>query len=124
MDERTKVVSIRLTEGAWERLSTAAAEKGQPLSAYLRARLEQQETAVLGELGAIRQALERLSSGPPPASPTQPQPSDALPEGSADSKQLLSAVLEMLLVLRQVVGPQKSDLAQKELQRRGIAPWR
>ena len=103
-------VGVRLRNDVWSRYSAEAQAHGVPLSSYLRQRLER-EDQFEGELAALRRAVER--SAPPPASAT-PAPAP-LPAG---------ALVEVLLLLRSLVGPQKATVAQKEVERRGLETWR
>lgn len=102
-------VSIRLSNDAWTRYSAEAQARGVALGTYLRQRLEEQDRLV-AEL-AIRAAAEQgASAREPPASSA----------AASDS----GTIVEVLLLLRSLAGPQKSAVAQKEVERRGLASWR
>ena len=103
-------VPIRLSPSVFERYSAEATALGQGLSAYLRERLEQQDR-VESELAALRRAVERTAAGLAPANGGTTSPSPG-------------ALVEMLLLLRSFVGPQKAAIAQKEVERRGLETWR
>jgi hypothetical protein len=102
-------VSVRLSSDAWTRYSAGAQTRGVALGTYLRQRLEEQDRLV-AEL-AIRAATEQgASSREPPASTASTSDSGTL--------------VEVLLLLRSLAGPQKSAVAQKEVERRGLSSWR
>jgi hypothetical protein len=103
-------VPIRLSQPVWERYSAEASGLGMGLSTYLRERLEQQE-ALSGELAALRRAVERSAA-------------TAAPAAGAGGPGSPGILLEVLLLLRMLVGPQKTGLAQKEVERRGLETWR
>jgi hypothetical protein len=102
-------VGLRLRREVWERHAAAAQTLGVPLSAYLRQRLDEQDL-LAEELGALRAALERnagseaTGGGPPPFA--------------------AGVLVELLLLLRILAGPQKAAVAQKEVERRGLETWR
>ena len=98
----TVAVGMRLRCEVWERYSAAAQRLGVPLSAYLRQRLDDQDRWA-EEFAALRVELEHKAATSKP--------------GSVPS--FTSGVLvEMLLLLRMMAGPQRSDLAQREVERR------
>ena len=102
-------VGFRLNSDVWARYSAEAEAQGLSLATHLRKRLEQQDE-VLVELAALRHAMERSST-----SPTAARAEPSVPPG---------AFLEMLLLMRTLVGPQKAVIAQKEVERRGLETWR
>jgi hypothetical protein len=102
-------VSVRLSSDVWTRYSAEAQARGVALGTYLRQRLEQQDRLV-AEL-AIRAAAEQSASSREPLESTG---------STADS----GTLVEVLLILRSLAGPQKSAVAQKEVERRGLSPWR
>jgi len=102
-------VSVRLSSDAWTRYSTEAQARGVALGTYLRQRLEEQDRLV-AEL-ALRAAAEHDA-----AAREQPAASDP----PSDS----GTLVEVLLLLRSLAGPQKSAVAQKEVERRGLSSWR
>jgi hypothetical protein len=101
-------VGIRLSTEVWTRHSAAAQALGVPLSVYLRERLDVQDSAAtaLAELQATleRRAIAPAASNEPAASP--------------------GVLVEVLLLLRQIAGPQRVGLAQKEVERRGLDLWK
>ncbi len=102
-------ISIRLSADAWARYSGEAQARRIGLATYLRQRLEAQDRLV-AEL-AIHAATEQgASSREPSASSTSASDSGTL--------------VEVLLLLRSLAGPQKSAVAQKEVERRGLSSWR
>jgi hypothetical protein len=113
MSDRARVVSVRLSEAEYQRYSSIAADKQLSLSTYLRERLDPQDS-VSDQLEALRRAIEDAAGrrSVDRNAPTPPTTNDQ------------AALLELLLLLRQFAGPQKMDVAQKELKRRGIEPWR
>lgn len=101
-------VGIRLEREVWERHSAAAQSLGLPLGVYLRRRLEEhdQTTSVLADLKSM---AERAPSGA---------------EGPSAANLRMALLIEMLLMLRQLAGPQRALMAQKEVERRGLGSWR
>jgi hypothetical protein len=100
-------VGIRFAREVWARHSAAAQARGVPLGTYIRQLLDEHEQ-VATALAELRASLER-SVG-------------EKPEGSVPST-TQAALLEMLLLLRQMAGPQRAGLAVKEVERRGLEPW-
>jgi hypothetical protein len=103
-------VSVRLSGGAWTRYSKEAQAKGMALATYLRRHLEEQDR-MLAEIAALRATLEQSTPVAAPAA-------NATPSIGA------GALVEVLLLLRSLVGPQKATVAQKEVERRGLETWR
>jgi hypothetical protein len=99
-------VGVRLSREAWTLYSAEAQRRGVALGTHLRDRLERQD-GLIAEL-AIRAAAEHDAAdrGQPNASPP-----------SADS----GTLLEVLLLLRSIAGPQKSAMAHKEVERLGLS---
>ncbi|HET9596262.1 MAG TPA: hypothetical protein VFP65_11810 [Anaeromyxobacteraceae bacterium] len=97
----TVAVGIRMERGVWERHSAAAQSLGVPLSVYLRRRLEEQERMAVA-LAEVQASLERSAAA------------------AAAERGLL---VEMLLILRQLAGPQRSVVAQREVERQGLELW-
>ncbi len=95
-------VGIRLPREVWERHSAAAQSLGMPLSVYLRRLLDERERTATA-LAEIQASLARISGANLPALP--------------------GILVEMLLILRQIAGPQRSGLAQKEAERQGLEVW-
>ncbi len=113
---KSTMVSIRLDREPWTRYAAAAEAQGVPLATYLRGRLEQQDELrehqrqLERTLTALHRAVEQSASArPPPPAPSQGMPT--------------SVLLEMLLLLRSVAGPQTAMVAQKEVERRGHKTW-
>ena len=102
-------VSVRLSGDAWTRYSAEAQLRGVALGTHLRQRLEEQDR-MIAEL-AIRAAAEQGT-----AAREQPEPSAPTHESGT--------LVEVLLLLRSIAGPQKSAVAQKEVERRGLSTWR
>ncbi len=106
----TTSVGVRLTSEAWARYSAEAQAHEMPLAAYLRLRVEKWDQ-LESELTALRRAVERMGKGggEPNSRGTELQP---------------GVLVEMLLLLRALAGPQKAGIAQKEVERRGLELWR
>jgi hypothetical protein len=83
-----------------------AQARGKPLGTYLRERLEVQDD-LAAELAALRRAIDRA-----------PGRSDGT-AASAD----MGVMLELLLLVRSIAGPQKMQMVQQELQRIGLSIW-
>ncbi|BDG08658.1 hypothetical protein [Anaeromyxobacter paludicola] len=108
-------VHVRLSSEAWRRYSAEAQTRGIALGTHLRQRLEEQDRLV-AEL-AIHAAAEQSAAAHEQSAPNVPA-AVALPPF------LEGALAELLLVLRQLAGPQRSAVAQKEVERRGLSSWR
>jgi hypothetical protein len=102
-------VGLRLPRQAWTRYSAAAQGLGIPLGTYLRQRLDEKDR-LDEQLAALRTELERRMTSEPAAggSPTF----------------AAGLLVEVLLMLRMVVGPQNATVARKEVERRGLETWR
>jgi hypothetical protein len=99
---------MRLSADAWSRYSTEAQARGVALGTYLRQRLEQQDR-LIAEL-AIRAATEQDAA-------TRDRP--AADGSSTDS----GTLVEVLLLIRSIVGPQKSAMVHREIERLGLSSW-
>jgi hypothetical protein len=99
-------VGIRLEREVWERHSAAAHSLGVPLGVYLRQRLDEhdQATSVLADLKSLIERTVNATEG-----------RSEIPMG---------LLIEGLLILRQLAGPQRALMAQKEVERRGLESWR
>ena len=104
-------VHLRLGNDVWARYSIQAQAHGVALGTYLRRRLEQPDQFLDGELAALRRVLEHAVALSTPARGEALQ----LPPGP---------LVEVLLLLRSLAGPQKAAVAQKEVERRGLETWR
>ena len=96
-------VTLRLSDEAWARYSAQAETRGVALSTFLRQRLERQDEFLDSEL-ALRAQRAAI---PEPAGPTPPP----------------GELIEILLMMRMLAGPQKSAVAQKEIERQGLPTW-
>jgi hypothetical protein len=105
----TTTVGFRLRNDVWARYSAEAEAQGVSLATHLRRRLEHQDD-VLGELAALRRAVERATAHAAPASSAGPVVTPGI-------------IIEILLLLRTFVGPQKAAVARKEVERRGFETW-
>jgi hypothetical protein len=99
----TVAVGIRFERDVWARHSAAAQVRGLPLGAYLRQLIDEHEQ-VAAAIDELRAAVERGV-------------------GEKRERVLNAAVLEMLLILRMIAGPQKSGMVHKEVERQGLDPW-
>jgi hypothetical protein len=95
-------VHFRLSHEAWVRYSSQAQAHEMALGSYLRLRLEQQDEFLAGELAKLKLAAQPAPSARP------------------DHDPLSGTFLEMLMLLRMLVGPEKSRIARKEAERRGL----
>ncbi len=106
----TATIGVRVGRDLWTRFNVEAQALGVSLGTYVRRRLEEQDR-LAANLDVLRAAVERgAATAAPPATGFPP-----LLEG---------AIVELLLLLRQIAGPQKSLIAQKEVERRGLPSWR
>lgn len=102
-------VTVCLSREAWIRYSNEAQARHIPLAAWVRRRLEEQDRLVT-EL-TLRGVSEALA-----ATPAQP--------ASASSASEPGTLLEALLLLRSLAGPQTSAMAQAEVERQGLTAWK
>lgn len=103
-------IPLRLTVEKRELYEAQAMAAEQPLSTFLRARLER-EDVLLEEVQLLRRAVERLADRASGDEKTVPAGGD-----------MTAIFLEMLLTLRQL-GGSKTGIAQKELERQGHTIW-
>ncbi len=106
----TVPIGMRLPSEAWQRYSAAAQRLGLPLSTYLRQRLDDQDH-LADELAALRAELQRKATTDEPKADGAPAFDPGL-------------LVEMLLLLRMLAGPQNANVAQKEVERRKMKSWR
>ena len=95
-------VHFRLSHEAWVRYSSQAQTHEMALGSYLRLRLEHQDEFLAGELAKLK-----LAAQPAPAA-------------RPDHDPLSGTLLQMLILLRMLVGPEKTRIAGKEAERRGL----
>ena len=98
-------VTLRLSSDAWTRFSIEAQARRVALATYLRQRLDEQDRLV-AEL-AIQAAAEQSAAAREEPAGRQPPESGTL--------------VEVLLLLRSIVGPQKSAMVHKEVERLGLS---
>jgi hypothetical protein len=102
-------VSFRLSHDAWKRYSALAEVSELPLGTFLRRRLELQDQALATELD-----LRARGAKPPDAENGKSQPPPVV----------TGTLIEILLLLRSIAGPQRSVVAQKEVERQGLESWK
>jgi hypothetical protein len=102
-------VTLCLSTDVLNRFSIEAQGRRVPLATYLRQRLEEQDR-LIAEL-VLRAVAEQSASSPASPSTTSP---------ASDS----GTLVEVLILLRTVAGPQNSVMAQKEVERLGLSSWR
>ncbi len=107
----TTSVGVRLSSEAWARYSAEAQAREMPLAAYLRLRVEKWDQ-LEAELTALRRAIERIGTG------------GAGTKSSRGTELQPGVIVEVLLLLRTLAGPQRAGIAQKEVERRGLEVWR
>lgn len=103
-------IPLRLTVEKRELYEAQAMAAEQPLSTFLRNRLER-EDVMLEEVQMLRRAVERMA--------------DRAPEGEKTAQaggDMTAIFLEILLTVRQL-GGSKTGIAQKELERQGHTIW-
>ena len=98
----TNPINIRLSAEKRFLYEMEAAHRGQSLGVYLRERLEQGE-ASSHELQKIHDLLKNLTS--------------------SSSSHDQGILLEILLILRYIVSPEKLNLVRKDLKRLNIPVW-
>ncbi len=97
-------ISVRLSHDAWKRYSAQAEVRDLPLGTYLRRRLELQDQALATDLD--------LGARPT----TSPEPE----RGTTSPAAVRGTLVEILLLLRSIVGPQRSAMVRKEIERQGL----
>lgn len=108
---RSTRVHFRLNDQVFIRYSNQAQSQDMALGSYLRWRLEQQDQFLAAEAAILKRSVAQALTASEPAQGT----SASLSPG---------VFVEMLLLLRSLVGPQKANVAQKEVERRGLETWR
>lgn len=117
-------INIRLTPEKQAIFEEQAAAQGKRLGTYLRERLEGDESAraeldaLRHELGlgltsirhAVEDGLKKRGSATQSTTSTSSQINDGL-------------LLEMVLLLRAIGGPEKMKVAQAEIKRQGLNAW-
>ncbi len=98
----TNPINIRLSAEKRFLYETEAAHRGQSLGVYLRERLEKSESSS-HELQKIHDLLKNLTS--------------------SSSSHDQGILLEILLILRYLVSPEKLNLARRDLKRLNIPVW-
>jgi hypothetical protein len=101
-------VNLRLSTDAWARYSAEAQAQRAAVATYVRQRLEHQDR-VIAEV-AVRAATEQNAAA-------RDQPAT---DGSSTNS---GTLVEVLLLLRSIAGPQKSAMVHKELERLGLTSW-
>ena len=124
-DEKSRMITLRLTEASYQARCREAAEQRLTLSVYLRQLLEGDLQALRTDLHALRGAVEELLQRPDaqaePARSEAPPP----PPAAASSPEALGIAAETLLLLRAATNnPQVLKLVHKELERRGLPVWK
>lgn len=117
-------ISIRLSAEKHFHYEDEAMRLNKPFGTYLRERLEADDTmrdelnTLRQEVGiglsAIRQALEDA------ATQSESAAIERAPTAVANANALL---LEMLLLLREIGGPERMKRTHAELLRQGLKPW-
>lgn len=97
----TDFITIRLSAEKRHLYEAEAASRGQTLGVYLRERLEKSESSS-HELQNLQELLKNIS-----------------PSSSHDQ----GILLELLLLIRCIAGPEKLNLVRRELKRLNIPLW-
>ena len=97
-------ISVRLSHDAWKRYSAQAEVRDLPLGTYLRRRLELQDQALATD----------LDLRPRPTTPPEPE------SGTTSPAAIGGTLVEILLLLRTIAGPQHSGMVRKEIERQGL----
>lgn len=105
---KTAIARIRMTEETYAKWQYIASVHYKDLGPYLLERLEASER-VEEDLRDLRVLFSRL---------IQAGKSD-----TSEASKELGTLLEILLTLRQIAGPQKSNMAQAEVRRQGFSTW-
>jgi hypothetical protein len=107
-------VSLRLSDEKWRFYSEQAQAERIGLSTYLKRRLELGDQ-LIEQLSAIRRELENHRAEQTGQEQNGQSPPAPLPDGM---------MIEILLLLRSVVGEAKINLVHGELKRQQLPIWR
>lgn len=109
---KTATARIRMEPAVYDRFSARAQDLGKDLGPYLLERLLEADR-LDDRLAAMHRVLARIEQAGTGGARSAP------PATTADQ----SMLVEMLLLLRQVAGPQKIGVAQGEVKRHGMDIW-
>jgi hypothetical protein len=112
-------VNVRLSNDAWTRYSAEAQARRVALATFIRQRLEDQDR-VVAELSVRAAAANSAAQRSEPCE----APRKSAPAEPAASSWAPGTLVEVLLLLRVLAGPQKTAMVQKEVERRGLASWK
>lgn len=116
-------INIRLNIEKQAIFEDEAARQGKKLATYLRERLESDDAARV-ELEALRHELGAGLAAIRHAIEDNRKRGAAAPAGTAAPGQIdTGLLLEMVLLLRTIGGPEKMKVAQSELKRQGFNSW-
>ena len=97
-------VSFRLSQEAWKQYSAEAEARDLPLGTFLRRRLEHQEQVLATEAD-----LRARSAAPA-----------ATENGPTSPAAMRGTLVELILLLRSIAGPERSRVARSEVVRQGL----
>lgn len=108
-------IQIRLSPEKQSRYEAEASDQNLPLATYLRQRLENTDV-FFEEIAALRDTIAQAQA----KTKKNTLPGDT---HQSSSPTAFSVQIEMLLLLRSLVNPQKLNIVHSELRRLGLNVW-
>ncbi len=115
----TRIITLRLQDEQAEMLAMMAAEQGESLSAFLRGRIFARDsietelhTLQTSLLAAINEATRGVTRSP-----------ESTAVSAINDPRLMGLLVEIVLLLRSLSNPGKTQAVRAEVERLGFAPF-